>query len=85
MSQKQKIVALSSCEAEYTAATAGTCQGVWLGRVLSNINNEKVTATMKIDNKSAIALARNPIYHERSEHIDTYYHFIRECLQNRDI
>ncbi|KAF2284335.1 hypothetical protein GH714_020616 [Hevea brasiliensis] len=37
VSQKQKIVALSSCEAEYIAATAGTCQGVWLGRVLSNI------------------------------------------------
>lgn len=85
MSQKQKIVALSSCEAEYIAATAGTCQGVWLGRVLSNISNEKETATMKIDNKSAIALARNPVYHDRSKHIDIRYHFIRECLQNGDI
>ncbi|KAG8641013.1 hypothetical protein MANES_13G092690v8 [Manihot esculenta] len=85
VSQKQKIVALSSCEAEYIAATAGTCQGVWLKRVLSNISNEKETATMKIDNKSAIALARNPVYHDRSKHIDTRYHFIRECLQNGDI
>ncbi|KAF2311882.1 hypothetical protein GH714_027117 [Hevea brasiliensis] len=47
VSQKQKIVALSSCEAEYIAATAGTCQGVWLGRVLSNISKEKRFAELR--------------------------------------
>jgi hypothetical protein len=31
-----------------------------------------------IDNRSAIALAKNPVYHERSKNIDTRHHFIRE-------
>lgn len=86
VSQKQRVVALSSCEAEYIAATSGTCQGLWLGKVLSNIEGEdQRRATLRVDNKSAIALAKNPVHHDRSKHIDTRYHFIRECVQTGDI
>lgn len=35
-----------------------------------------------IDNKSAIALSRNPVFHGRSKHIHRRYHFIRECVDN---
>jgi hypothetical protein len=35
---------------------------------------------MFIDSKSAEELSRNPVYHERTKHIDTRYHFIRECV-----
>lgn len=80
-SQKQRVVALSSCEAEYIAATAGTCQGIWLSRVIGTILGREVKATLKVDNKSAIALAKNPVFHDRSKHIDTRYHFIRDCVQ----
>ena len=34
-----------------------------------------------MDNMSAIALSKNPVYHDRSKHIDTRYHFIRECIE----
>ena len=34
-----------------------------------------------MDNMSAIALSRNPVHHDRSKHIDTKYHFIRECIE----
>lgn len=34
-----------------------------------------------VDNKSAITLARNPVFHGRSKHIDVRYHFIRECVE----
>lgn len=81
VSQKQRVVALSSCEAEYIAATAGTCQGIWLSKVISAVEGTEVKATLKVDNKSAIALAKNPVYHDRSKHIDTRYHFIRDCVQ----
>lgn len=40
---------------------------------------------MRIDNKSAIALAKNPVHDERSKHIDTKYHFIRDCVRKGDI
>ena len=34
-----------------------------------------------VDNKSAMELTRNPIYHSRSKHIDTRHHFIRDCTE----
>lgn len=81
-SQKQKIVALSSCEAEYIAATTGACQGIWLARLLAELKGEEDSAvTLKIDNQSAIALSKNPVFHYRSKHIDIRYHFIRECVE----
>ena len=38
-----------------------------------------------IDNRSAIALAKNPVYHERNKHIDTRHHFIREHVKNEEV
>ena len=40
---------------------------------------------IKVDNKSAIALSRNPVFHGRSKHIHTRYHFIRECVEKDQI
>ncbi|KAK8458543.1 hypothetical protein SEVIR_3G396533v4 [Setaria viridis] len=38
-----------------------------------------------VDNKFAIALAKNPILHDRSKHIDTKFHFIRDCVNGGHI
>jgi hypothetical protein len=85
-SQKQKVVALSSCEAEYIAATTAACQGVWLACLLAELKGRKADAvTIKIDNQSAIQLSKNPIFHDRSKHIDTRYHFIRECVEENRV
>ncbi|CAH9136547.1 unnamed protein product [Cuscuta epithymum] len=82
VSQKQKVVAPSSCEAEYMAATGGACQGIWLMKLLDSLRRKiKEKPLLKIDNKSAIALANNLVHHERSKHIDTKFHFIRECIE----
>jgi len=82
-SQKQKIVALSSCEAEYVAAVAAACQGVWLSRLIADLLGRKETPVkLLMDNMSAIALSRNPVHHDRSKHIDTKYHFIRKCIED---
>jgi len=81
-SQKQKIVALSSCEAEYVAAAAAACQGVWLSRLIADVlGTKEVLVKLLMDNMSAIALSRNPVHHDRSKHIDTKFHFIRECIE----
>jgi hypothetical protein len=67
-SQKQKVVALSSCEAEYIAAATASCQGIWLARLLAELKGEKPsTITLKIDNQSAIQLSKNPVFHDRSK------------------
>jgi hypothetical protein len=85
-STKQKVVALSSCESEYIAATAAACQGVWLRRLYCELMGCKIGATeLRVDNKSAIALMKNPVFHDRSKHIDTRYHYIRQCVENGSI
>ena len=80
-SQKQRTVSLSSCESEYIAAASAACQGVWLSRLLADLTGQGVKRfRLLMDSRSAIELSKNPVYHERSKHIDTRYHFIRECI-----
>lgn len=38
-----------------------------------------------VDNKSAIALCKNPVQHGRSKHIDAEFHHIRECIENGEL
>ena len=77
-SQKQSIVALSSCEAEYIAATSATCQAVWMNRLIGELmSNERTKVKLLVDNQSVITLSKNPVHHNRTKHIDTRYHFIR--------
>nr|GEU31468.1 zinc finger, CCHC-type [Tanacetum cinerariifolium] len=84
--QKQATVALSSCESEFIPATAAATQALWLKRLLSKLtHSQEEKVTIQVDNKSAIALMKNPVFHERSKHIDTKYHFIRECVEREDI
>jgi hypothetical protein len=64
-SQKQKVVVLSSCETEYIIGTAAACQGVWLAQLLTELKNEQCTAfLLKMDSQSAIALSKNPVFHD---------------------
>jgi hypothetical protein len=77
------VVALSSCEAEYIAGATTACQGVWLSRLLTDLLNTKVIAPLLyIDNKSALALTKNPVLHDHSKHIDIRFHYIRDCINN---
>lgn len=86
VSQKQRCVALSSCEAEFMAATAAACQAIWLRKLLTQITGRIIgPVTLFIDNKSALDLAKNPVFHGRSKHIDIRYHFIRECVEKGEI
>jgi hypothetical protein len=81
-SQKQKVVAQSSCEAEYIAAATAATQAVWLSRVLGAVlGKEPDKMKLYVDNLSAIALCKNPVFHDRTKHIDTRYHYIRECVE----
>jgi hypothetical protein len=75
-------VALSSCEAEYIAASTAACQGLGLGRLLADLmmKTEVEPVVLRIDNQSAISLCKNPVFHERSKHIDTRFHFIRDYV-----
>ncbi|GAU42845.1 hypothetical protein TSUD_387380 [Trifolium subterraneum] len=82
-SKKQPVIALSSCEAEYIACAFAACQGIGLESLLKDIQVELTEPIqLLVDNKSAINLAKNPISHGRSKHIETRFHFIREQVNN---
>ncbi|XP_047340017.1 secreted RxLR effector protein 161-like [Impatiens glandulifera] len=85
-SQKLKTVTLSSCDAEFMAAAAVACQELWLKSLLFELSGLKPKVVkLYVDNKSALALMRNPVFHGRSKHIDMKYHFIRECVEGSQI
>ena len=84
-SKKQNTIALSTTEAEYVS-TANCCtQILWIKYQLKDINLRYSTIPILCDNTSAINLAKNPIQHSRSKHIDIKYHFIKDHVQKGDI
>jgi hypothetical protein len=79
-------VALSSCEAEYIAASTASTQALWLVRLLSDLLGRDTGAVeLRVDSKSALALVKNPVFHKRSKHIRMRYHFIRGCLEEGNL
>nr|GEV81839.1 zinc finger, CCHC-type [Tanacetum cinerariifolium] len=79
-------MALSSCEAEFMAATAAACQAIWLRELLAKVTGlKRQKLIIRVDNQSAIALSKNPVFHGRSKHIHTRYHFMRECVENEQV
>ena len=84
--KKQQIVALSSCEAEYVALTHTLQEAKFLRQLFSDMMmKEKQCVTIYADNRSAIDLSKNPIFHQRSKHIDIKYHFIRSEISNNTV
>jgi hypothetical protein len=78
-SAKQRVVALSSCEAEYISAATGACQAVWVAKLLSELKDSEISVpVLRIDNKLTISLVKNPVHHDRSKHINVRFHLIRE-------
>ena len=81
LSLKQKVVALSTCEAEYVAVATAACQVVWLRWLLGELTGvEAHPPAMMVDNQSTIALMKNPVLHDRSKYIDVKFHFLRDCV-----
>jgi hypothetical protein len=72
---------MSSCEAEYIAASTVSTQALWLARLLGDLLGRDVGAVeLQVDSQFVLALAKNLVFHERSKHIRVRYHFIRDCL-----
>lgn len=77
-SKRQTTVAASTAEAEYMALFEGTKEMIWLLKLLGHLNENTDSNNLACDNQSAIAIAKNPVHHQRTKHIDIKYHFIRE-------
>uniref|UniRef100_A0A2N9FUY7 Reverse transcriptase Ty1/copia-type domain-containing protein n=2 Tax=Fagus sylvatica TaxID=28930 RepID=A0A2N9FUY7_FAGSY len=80
-SKKQSVVARSSTEAEYRALADTTAELLWLRWLLQDLGIDCSTAVLiQCDNQSAIQIAHNDVFHERTKHIEIDCHFVRHHL-----
>ncbi|KAL8101713.1 hypothetical protein AgCh_033560 [Apium graveolens] len=77
-SKKQSVVARSSAEAKFRAIALGVCEALWLKRILEELRmTSKPTINMFCDNQAALSIARNPVHHDRTKHIEIDRNFIK--------
>jgi hypothetical protein len=81
-SKLQDCTATSTTEAEYVAASDAVKEALWLGRLVCTLRqaNQKWILTVLSDSKGAVPLAKYPVYHNASKHIEVRYHFVRDCV-----
>ncbi|KAL0405906.1 UNVERIFIED_CONTAM: Copia protein [Sesamum latifolium] len=85
-SKKQATVAQSSTEVEYIAAAATSNQVTWLRRILEDMGEKQEEPTkIYCDNKSVIAITKNPVKYNRTKYIDIKYHALREVTTRGEI
>ena len=85
-SQTQPVVALSTAEAEYIAASEAAKEALYLRKLMAEMRHEEpATVTLFEDNSAAEAWTRNETDHQKSRHIDTRYHHIRDHVKKGDI
>ncbi|XP_031274820.1 secreted RxLR effector protein 161-like [Pistacia vera] len=79
-SQLQPIVALSSTEVEYVTVADIFKEALWLQGLLTKVELLDRAVTIYSDKQSVIHLSKNLVYHERTEHVDVRYHFVRDLV-----
>jgi len=79
-SRQQKVVAISTTEAEYMALTDAVKEALWLRGFSEELGFAQESVEVNCDSESAIALAKNSVHHERTKHIDIRLHFIRDII-----
>ena len=80
-SRKQSSVALRTAEAEYISLSVVVREVVWLRKLLIDLfDYEMDPTTIHCDNQSCVKLSENPVFHERSKHIEIKYHYIRDMV-----
>ena len=75
-------MALSTVEAKYVTTCSASCEAVWLRKLLSDLFDLQLDATcIYSDNQSCVKLLENPVFHDKSKHIELKYHYIRDMVQ----
>ena len=81
-SRKRSSVALSTAEAKYIVDCSASCEAIWLRKLMSRLFNlEMETTVILCDNQSCIKMTKNPMFHNRSKHIEIRCFYIRDMMQ----
>ena len=83
-SRKHGSVALSTVEAEYISASDASQEAIWLRKLLFDLFDSSLEpVVIHCDNQSYVKLSENPVFHDRSKHIEMRYHYVRDMVQRR--
>ncbi|XP_075080568.1 secreted RxLR effector protein 161-like [Nicotiana tabacum] len=81
-SKKQDVVAQSTAEAEYIAATSAVNQALWVRKLLTDLYMEQKKSTgIFVDNQAAISIADNLVFHGKTKHFKIKLYFLRDCIR----
>ncbi|KAG6492442.1 hypothetical protein ZIOFF_047405 [Zingiber officinale] len=85
-SKKQEIVAQSTTEVEFVAATSVVNQAIWLRKLLNDMSYimEKETK-VSVDNQAALEISKNPVFHGKTKHFNVKYYYLREVQQMGEV
>ncbi|GKD18274.1 putative ribonuclease H-like domain-containing protein, partial [Tanacetum coccineum] len=81
--KKQTIVAKSTTEAEYIAASNCCAHVLWLQNQLLDYGYNYMKTKIHVDNESAICVVKNHVSHSKTKHIEIRFHFIKDCYEKR--
>ena len=81
----QPVVALSSTEAEYMAATEATREALWLKWLVNELGVPQNQVIVHCDNQSTMFLSKNQAFSDRTKHIEKKYHFVRELIDKGEV
>jgi hypothetical protein len=85
-SRKQKSVALNIAEAEYIAASDACTKAVWLIKLVSGPFDQVLDSTViYCDSQICVKLLENPVFHDRSKHIEIKYYFLHDKVQRGEV
>jgi hypothetical protein len=63
-------------------ASQASCEAIWLRKMMVGLFGQEMSPTViHCDNQSCIKLSENPVFHDRSNHIEIRYHFIHDWVQ----
>ncbi|GJW41242.1 putative ribonuclease H-like domain-containing protein [Tanacetum coccineum] len=81
--KKQTMVANSTTEAEYIAASNCCGQVLWIQNQLLDYGYNFMQTKIHIDNESTICIVKNPVFHSKTKHIEIRHHFIRDSYEKK--
>nr|CAD1839613.1 unnamed protein product [Ananas comosus var. bracteatus] len=85
-SKKQSVVSRSSAESKYRAMAQSVSEVMWIQQLLDEVGlKNPQPIKLWCDNQAALHIAYNPVFHERTKHIEIDCHFIREKIQQKII
>jgi hypothetical protein len=80
--RKQSSITFNMEEVKYIVACSASCEAIWIQKLLTGLFDLEMEETMILcDNQSCIKMTENPLFHDKSKHIEIRYHYIHDMVQ----